>query len=100
MSDAKQNTDRELWREHDGDYHAGSLHVTEGGGIGINCGGHVIVKPIRAWHGLARELVEAKRITEETMEALRYIWLDSKDYDAGPCVRIAKLAQYAIDGNE
>lgn len=29
------NTDRELWRERD-DYYADSIHVTEGGGIGIN----------------------------------------------------------------
>jgi hypothetical protein len=49
---AKQNTDRELWRERPDDYYAASLHVTEGGGIGMNVGGHVIVKPIRDWHAL------------------------------------------------
>jgi hypothetical protein len=54
MSDeAKLNTDRELWREREGDYYADSIHVTEGGGIGINCGGHVIVKPLQAWFALA-----------------------------------------------
>ncbi len=47
------NTDRELWREREGDYYADSIHVTEGGGIGINCGGFVIVKSLRAWHKLA-----------------------------------------------
>jgi hypothetical protein len=47
------NTDREIWRERDGDYYADSIHVTEGGGIGINCGGYVIVKPIREWFRLA-----------------------------------------------
>lgn len=50
---AKMNTDREIWREREDDYYADSIHVTENGGIGINCGGHVIVKPIREWHKLA-----------------------------------------------
>src|SRR3990172_4828566 len=51
---AKKNTDRELWRERDGDYYSDRIHVTEGGGIGINCGGSVIVMPIRKWHELAK----------------------------------------------
>lgn len=74
MSEAKarelgtQNTDRELWREREGDYYADSIHVTATGGIGLNCGGHVIVMPLREWHRLAavpapaeptRELVDA-----------------------------------------
>lgn len=50
---AAQNTDRELWRERDGDFYADSIHVTATGGIGINCGGLVIVKPLREWHRLA-----------------------------------------------
>ena len=51
-----ENTDRELWREcaMDNDYYANSVHVTEGGGIGINCGGHVIVKRLHEWHALAK----------------------------------------------
>ncbi len=48
-----QNTDRELWREDVEDRHADTLFVTEGGGIGMNCGGMVIVMPIRTWHALA-----------------------------------------------
>lgn len=47
------NTDRELWRERDGDYYADSIHVTTSGGIGINCGGYVIVMPLRDWHTAA-----------------------------------------------
>jgi hypothetical protein len=50
------NTDRELWRERDGDAYADSVHVTTNGGIGINCGGQVIVRPIREWHRLARQV--------------------------------------------
>lgn len=61
MSEAKKNTDRELWRERDGDFYADSIHVTAEGFIGINCGGYVIVKRVRDWHGLglnAREPVD------------------------------------------
>ena len=48
------NTDRELWRERDGDFYADSIHVTKDGAIGINVGGHVIVKSVQEWHALAR----------------------------------------------
>jgi hypothetical protein len=58
MSDTQQakNTDRELWRGPDdgnGSYYADSIHVTAAGGIGIDVGGRVIVKSLRAWHALA-----------------------------------------------
>jgi hypothetical protein len=52
-----QNTDRELFRETEGDYYAPSLHVTQSGGIGINVGGTVYVKPLREWHKLAGGMV-------------------------------------------
>ena len=48
-----KNTDREIWRERGGDYYADSIFVTERGGVEINCGGTVYVKPIREWHRLA-----------------------------------------------
>jgi hypothetical protein len=55
MSDGPcENTDRELWRERDGDYYADSIHVTKEGSIGINCGGYVVVMPVRKWHALAK----------------------------------------------
>ena len=47
------NTDCELWRERPGDYYADSIHVTQDGKIGINCGGRVFVMPVRDWHALA-----------------------------------------------
>lgn len=56
---AKSNTDRELWRESKDDYYSPSLHVTEDGGIGMNVGGYVIVKPLRAWHELAMKEIGA-----------------------------------------
>lgn len=56
---AGQNTDRELWRERDGDYYADSIHVTIDGRIGINCGGLVFVKTVREWHKLAKDAAPA-----------------------------------------
>jgi hypothetical protein len=54
MDNTCVNTDRELYREPDvdgsGDYYSDSLHVTEGGNIGINVGGFVIVRPLAEWH--------------------------------------------------
>lgn len=48
-----QNTDRHLWPiiSKGDEPPADSLHVTaDGQGIGINCGGRVIVKTMRGWH--------------------------------------------------
>lgn len=59
-----ENTDRELWRESD-DYYAPSIHVTVGGGIGINVGGLVIVRPLREWH----EAMLMKPMTAEEADA-------------------------------
>jgi len=55
---AYKNTDIEVWREVPGDHYADSIHITEGNGIGINCGGNVMVLPVRSWH-LAGQLIHA-----------------------------------------
>ncbi len=55
-----KNTDREIYREKDGDYFSPSIHVTENGGIGINVGGTVIVKSIKQWHEMAAENLQEK----------------------------------------
>ena len=47
------NTDVELWRKSDS-FYAPSIHVTGGGGIGIDCGGRAIVAPVEVWHGLGK----------------------------------------------
>ncbi len=60
---AQQNTDREIWRKVPGDYYSPSIHVTEGGGIGINVGGFVIVKPVEWWHEMAKKELA---MTEQT----------------------------------
>lgn len=81
------NTDKELWREPTdkigSEYYANSVHVTEGGEIGINVGGAVIVKPLAEWH-------EAAIRYDEIVEAL------SKAHAAGVREGIEKLeALYA-----
>ena len=48
------NTDIELWRKTP-DYYSPSIHVTQDGAIGIDCGGHVIVAPIEVWHDLGKK---------------------------------------------
>ncbi len=57
MEDCAKNTDKEIWRRVPGDYYSPSIHVTEGGGIGLNCGGHVIVAPVEAWHECSEKLL-------------------------------------------
>ena len=66
MSDACENTDREIWREREGDYYADSIHVTKAGGIGLNVGGRVIVMSIQDWHKLGLILSDEmeKRVRE------------------------------------
>lgn len=70
------NTDRHLWPLVSDDYYADRLHVTsDGQGIGINCGGHVIVKTLRAWHELDarnRFLADAlTKVIEDVKAAMR-----------------------------
>lgn len=50
---AAENTAREIWREREGDYYADSIFVTRDGGIGLNCGGYCVVRPIREWFRLS-----------------------------------------------
>jgi len=52
---AYKNTDKNIWRKFEGDYYSPSIHVTQNNNIGINIGGHVIVKPIEDWFHLAYE---------------------------------------------
>lgn len=58
MDQACDNTDHQLWREGR-DYYSDSIHVTKDGGIGINCGGHVIVMALKEWHRVAQEHLHA-----------------------------------------
>jgi hypothetical protein len=53
MNGSCLNTDREIWREKQGDFYSDSILVTEDNGIGINCGGYVIVAPLKSWYKIA-----------------------------------------------
>ncbi len=48
---ACENKDRLLWKQgQEDDITANTIHVTDQGGIGIQCGGHAIVAPLKSWH--------------------------------------------------
>lgn len=53
VEETAMNTDRELWRETEGDYYASSIHVTAGGSICINVGGRMICQTLAKWHAFA-----------------------------------------------
>lgn len=57
MIESAINTDREIWRKDPTSFYSPSIHVTESGGIGINCGGHVIVAPVDKWHAAGEKLL-------------------------------------------
>jgi len=60
-TDAAENTDKKIWQENPDDAYSPTIHVTQHGGIGINVGGYVMVKPVREWHrvGLAHDSLVA-----------------------------------------
>ena len=73
--EAVANTDKELWRRVSDDYYSPSIHVTQGGGIGINVGGRVIVASVEKWHlalatleALAEENAKLKTALKELAE--------------------------------
>lgn len=93
MGDAgpAKNTDRELYREPDttgcGDFYSDSIHVTEAGGIGIDCGGYVIVKPLRDWHALAKKELPSPYLQSQPhadgsrAKRLQWKWSDLPGHD-------------------
>lgn len=56
MTEAKQNTDREIYSRIQGDYYSPKIYVTEQDLISIDVGGHVISMKIEEWHKLARNI--------------------------------------------
>ena len=108
-----ENTDREIWRERDGDFYADSIYVTERGSIGINCGGKVFVMKLRDWHDLASGAIIPAPIAQPQVEpyddprellrgAMGYmdvsdtesrdLWGRIKDYLAGPVAQTQEWA--------
>jgi hypothetical protein len=53
-----QNTDQCIWRQPPGDFYSDAIYVTQQGAIAIDCGGLVIVLPLRRWHQIAKEQLE------------------------------------------
>lgn len=73
MSEAVQpigGPDRELWREKIGDFYSDSIHVTSSGDIGINCGGMVIVAPLKQWHLALNELSQLRQERDALRECV------------------------------
>ncbi len=105
MSDEQvKNTDREIWRKIPDDYYSPSIHVTKDGGIGMNVGGLVHVRPVEEWHGMIAELQESQRALGEIVGLLQH-QLDNED--PGDLITILqlldvlmKIARNALDRKE
>lgn len=54
MNEVCDNTDREIWRRTPGDFYSPSIHVTDGGAIGMEVGGYVIVASPESWHAFCK----------------------------------------------
>lgn len=67
MSELASENCKELWRE--GDFYSPSIYVNDHGGIGINVGGYVIVKPVRIWHAEAAAHDQLEKEKEVIIDA-------------------------------
>jgi acetoacetate decarboxylase len=56
-----ENTDKEIWREIEGEYYSPNIFVTEQGKIGINVGGVVYVQSVEKWHQQAYRIAELEK---------------------------------------
>jgi hypothetical protein len=90
-----QNTDKEIWRERPGDYYSDSIHATKDGGIGINCGGRVMVLAASKWFELANDrLNEIDRRAphpDGLREALYLLYIDGHLWSRRPCATCSKV---------
>jgi|688.fasta_scaffold399385_2 hypothetical protein len=59
-----KNTDKEIWREIEGEYYSPSIFVTEQGKIGINVGGNVYVQSVEKWHQQADRIAELEKVSK------------------------------------
>jgi hypothetical protein len=85
---AFQNTDREVWRETQGDFYSNSVHLTATGGLGINVGGTVYVKPPAEWHRLASlsrapaepvaEIFDTFGNSQDPTKCVGHVWLKAR----------------------
>lgn len=61
MNEPVENTDKEIWREIEGEYYCPKIFVTEQNAIGIDVGGHVYVKTVYEWHQQADRISELEK---------------------------------------
>lgn len=61
MNEPVENTDKEIWREIEGEYYCPKIFVTEQNAIGIDVGGHVYVKTVYEWHQQADRIAELEK---------------------------------------
>lgn len=93
MIEQVENTDREVWRgpdEGNGSYYADSVHVTKGGGIGINAGGAVAVRTPKLWH----EEISRREHAEEELECAHRVLDDMgapKDRDGNTLSLVGRI---------
>lgn len=77
MSNCRENTDKEIWREKEDDFYSPSIHVTNTGGIKIAVSGKAILMSVRDWHCLQGRLklqtdiaIGAKGIAKQLQDEL------------------------------
>lgn len=96
MINAVKNTDKEIWREKEGDFYSDSIHVTKDGGIGINVSGHVVVKTVQKWHQL-QELLEKYKTAFREIILTQPIMCDGKCQGDYACDLHKEIAEEALE---
>ena len=66
------NTDKEIWRQKEGDFYSSSIHITQDGQVGINIGGLVYVAPIEDWHKALAKTQSESYLTEALRAKFNY----------------------------
>ena len=103
-TEEKVNTDKEIWREKDGDFYSPSIHVTEQGEISIHVGGCVTVLTVQEWYGLYGQLrLQRKEISVSYRKGFNaglrsYAWWKSGVQYIGTCGR--KLSEALMKEEE
>jgi hypothetical protein len=88
-----KNTDKEIWREIEGEYYSPSIFVTKQGKIGINVGGVVYVQSVEKWHQQADRIAELeKQLTFQPNQTLA-----CPSYLSGLTPQIKELSDEEID---
>ncbi|MGD9724511.1 MAG: hypothetical protein AB7U76_25000 [Pirellulales bacterium] len=110
-SGVAENTDTHLWPIVSEEQWPDRLHITAQGALGINCGGCVRVKTIRAWHEQDKRIAELEAailsIRNDTLEGAARAAekygddADGHDYDYvidDTCIRVASAIRAMKEG--